>query len=389
MINVAFLLNFPKEYKGGINYIKNLMYACSKVESSVNIFLFVPSEIEQEYITLFSPYATIVKTQLLNRKSVPWFIEKVIEKLFKKNIFLHSLFKQYKIDVVSHSNYFNKTDTIKIINWIPDFQCLHYPDLWTAKELKATLGLYKKIVEYSDKVVLSSFDAMKDFKQFASHDLNKAHVLQFVSQPSVESTQDEAEITSQLFDYGVNRPFFYLPNQFWSHKNHLTAFKAIKILKDNGLEPLLVTTGFMNDYRSNNQTFNILSNFIEENNLRDNILLLGLIPYHQVLSLFKAAKAVINPSFFEGWSSSVEESKSIGQTIILSNINVHVEQSPKKGIYFDPSDSVQLAGIMRNVLLSQNEADKKVDFQQAQLDLQQRTLDFGSNYCNLIKDIVK
>ena len=55
------------------------------------------------------------------------------------------------------------------------------------------------------------------------------------------------------------------------------------------------------------------------------------------------ALAVLQPSTFEGWSTSVEESKAMAKRIILSNIDVHVEQAPKRGIYFPPHSAEDLA----------------------------------------------
>jgi glycosyltransferase involved in cell wall biosynthesis len=388
MANVAFLLNFPKEYKGGINYIKNLMYACSVVESDLKIFMFMPDDIEQEYIDIFSPFATIIKTKFLTPKSFPWFFEKVGEKLFRRSFFLVKFLAQYKIDVISHSNFFSELKTVKKINWIPDFQCIHYPQLWSEQDLKILEKINNRIVKYSDKVVVSSNDALKDFKQFAPDFIDKAQVLPFVSQPG-DNTPDPADIEQTLKNHGITRKFFYLPNQFWSHKNHLVVFKALKELKALGLDPLLVTTGLMHDYRTNNETLNTLNSYVNDNNLSESILMLGLIPYKEVMTLFRSAAAVINPSFFEGWSSSVEEAKSIGQTIILSDIGVHKEQNPQKGIYFNPLDEIELARIMKQVMESNHVSNGPAELQALKEDLKLRTTTFGEKYINLVNDLLK
>ena len=44
--------------------------------------------------------------------------------------------------------------------------------------------------------------------------------------------------------------------------------------------------------------------------------------------------AVIQPSLFEGWSTIVEESRSIGKKIILSVLDVHKEQKFSRSIFF-------------------------------------------------------
>jgi glycosyltransferase involved in cell wall biosynthesis len=68
-----------------------------------------------------------------------------------------------------------------------------------------------------------------------------------------------------------------------------------------------------------------------------------------MISLMHHAIAVIQPSTFEGWSTSVEESKAMGKQIILSSIDVHVEQAPERGIYFSPHSPDELVAHMVKV----------------------------------------
>ncbi len=39
--------------------------------------------------------------------------------------------------------------------------------------------------------------------------------------------------------------------------------------------------------------------------------------------------ALINPSQFEGWSTTVEEAKSLGVKMLLSDLEVHKEQAKR------------------------------------------------------------
>ena len=75
---------------------------------------------------------------------------------------------------------------------------------------------------------------------------------------------------------------------------------------------------------------------IKENNLKNNFKYLGLVPYLDTMSLIYYSSAVINPSFFEGWSSTVEQVNVYNKILILSNIDVHKEQRPNKAIFFNP-----------------------------------------------------
>ncbi|MEJ6981633.1 glycosyltransferase family 1 protein [Pedobacter sp. P351] len=390
MIRVAFLLNFPLTYKGGINYLKNLFYAISTVKrKKVEIYLFVPDGIDQEYIDAFSPFATIVKTKILTRRDPQWFIDKISERIFHYNILLNQVLRKYQIDVISHSNYVSKNHAFKVLNWIPDFQSMHYPHLWTPKALKNNFSFYHKLIKRSDLVILSSNSAFDDYKNFSKTNEDKVRVLQFVSQPENDLGPQEMKdmFSSIKSKYNIENNFFYLPNQFWQHKNHIVVFKAVKILKDRGVDIKLVTSGQMGDYRVGEEHINMLTNFVSQNKLDENILLLGLIPYREVLVMMQSCTALINPSLFEGWSSTVEEAKSIAKTIVLSNIPVHREQSPSKGIFFDPHDAEALADILlelwQNLVTSHNSDDL------TKSDLYLRTISFANNYHGIIEDAMK
>ncbi|UOE46257.1 glycosyltransferase [Mucilaginibacter sp. SMC90] len=300
------------------------------------------------------------------------------------------LFKKHQINIVSHSFFWGKYKSLKLINWIPDFQRLHFPELWTQKQLDNITNIDQNIVNYSDIVILSSYDALNDYKKFAPTEINKARVLQFVSQPGEITGVDELYLEIKK-KYDLSDGFFYLPNQFWSHKNHMVVLKAINLLVKEGLNPVVVTTGVMHDFRGNNRNIELIKEFIAENSLEKNILLLGLIPYNEVLVLMRKCKAVINPSFFEGWSSTVEEAKSIGKTVVISDIPVHREQNPPKAFYFPSTDENLLAGILKNILNDRALDSTDVSSQlkeELKSDLLRRTIAFSENYYNIVKDLI-
>ena len=74
------------------------------------------------------------------------------------------------------------------------------------------------------------------------------------------------------------------------------------------------------------------------------------IPLQEVKTLQAYSCAVIQPSLFEGWNTSVEESKQIGKRILLSDIPVHREQNPENGVFFDPHNAEELAHLMMQTL---------------------------------------
>lgn len=81
-----------------------------------------------------------------------------------------------------------------------------------------------------------------------------------------------------------------------------------------------------------------------------------MIPLPHVYALLRASTALINPSRFEGWSTTVEEAKSFGVPMILSDIDVHREQSSGAARYFGIDDPVLLADHLMEVSKMNNAA---------------------------------
>ena len=88
-------------------------------------------------------------------------------------------------------------------------------------------------------------------------------------------------------------------------KTH-SSFKALSILKLKGITPFLVLTGNPVDVRNPAYLAGILE-LISKLGIRSQVAILGLIPHHLVYVLMRYADFVINPSLFEGWSTTVEE----------------------------------------------------------------------------------
>lgn len=385
-INVAFMGEYSSEWMGGVNYLKNLLYSLSKLqEKKIRPIVFMGMKADPLIINSFKPYAQVVQDEMFDRKSAKRFLSRVLEKVFKSSIIRKRLLDRYNVDVISHSNFTLKLEGYKKINWIPDFQHLHLPELFSKKELEIRTEGFTKFLRVSDVVIVSSHDAYNDCVDFSPEFIDKVRVLQFVSQPKsldkVERLSGEhRERLEKKFEFSGN--YFYIPNQFWKHKNHFVVFEAVKLLKEKGIDVLILCSGHMDDYR-HPEYVNSLQRYVEDFQLQDNIKFLGLIEYDDVLYLMQHSLAVINPSSFEGWSSTVEECKSMGKNMILSDIPIHREQNPLNSSYFNLYDASDLAEVMNNHLdfdFNLNTYFEELAFNQ----LSKRTLDFAEKYQEIV-----
>ena len=137
-----------------------------------------------------------------------------------------------------------------------------------------------------------------------------------------------------------------MSNQYWKHKNHFICVEAIKILRDSGIDVKLYFTG--GSSHTSNIMFN-LKKYIDDNNLSNDIIFTGFISTEELIALIGRSVALINPSLFEGWNTSVELAKNLNTQLILSDIPVHREQC-KNSFFFDPRKSQALADGMKIAL---------------------------------------
>ena len=380
MIRVGFIGSVSKEWMGGLNYFKNLLFALNSIEDKkIDVYIFVGKKTDQKIKNMFNSYGQVIEDSMFDRKSLKWFFMKIEQKIFGTNFLLINLLKKYNIKVLSHTSILNLKG-IKTINWIPDFQHIHLAQMFSQEEVNNRDQIFMEIIKKSDSIILSSFDALKDFKKFAPKYESKVKVLQFVSQPDRGYFElDENDQVRLLEKYELPSEFFYIPNQFWKHKNHILVFKVINELKKEGIEISLVCTGYLNDFR-NKAYIDEVHNFIRINKLEKNIRLLGLVDYEEVFGLIKYSKAVINPSLFEGWSSTVEECKSVGKNMILSDLDVHKEQYPN-ATFFDKNNVNSLKNILKNY-------NFKKEILGGRNDLDYRTQKFAQNYEDIVIEVL-
>ena len=379
MINVGFIIYSSKELMGVSNYLKNLIFAIASIKKrNIKVTVFVGKKENEQTKIFYKKYATVVEDSMFDIKSMKYFLKNLEYKIFSSNLFLEIFLKKHNINILSHSSIINLKN-IKLINWIADFQHLHLPHMFSKNEVDKRNKYFRELIEKSNIIILSSFDALRDFNNFDNNKNHKAKVLQFVSQPNkIYFKLDLNDKKELLKQFNLEENFYYIPNHYWKHKNHMFVFKAINELKKEGIIINVVCTGYPDDYR-NKDYFQNLITYVNKNNLNKNIRIFGVVTYEEVFSLIKFSKAVINPSLFEGWSSTVEECKSVGKNMILSDLSVHREQYPNE-TFFDKSSSTSFKNVIKNY--------EKKSFGGSKNLLEDKTNKFASTYVKILEELI-
>ncbi|GHY43013.1 putative glycosyl transferase [Vibrio cholerae] len=338
MKKIGFIYCSNPDWIGGENYYKSviseLSREISKADVEIRLVIFSDHSTNLDFFNDMES-VEIRRTRFLSSNLFIRFLRKVTNKIFFENAFLFPIFRINDISLLSHA-YLPESLGIKSLPWIPDFQHCYLKDLFSEKMLRHRDKQFNRYLS-SHRVLVSSNTAMHDAIKFYS---TKAHIYRYRFLPLLERSEQRSDFSEaeQMLLEGTS-PIVFLPNQFWKHKNHLTVIKACVLAKERNIDFKLICTGRVGDFRGNEHISEIFD-IIERKSLQDYVHILGVVDRDLFLSILDKAEIVINPSKFEGWSSTVEEGKGKSKKLALSDIEIHREQTIDYTdvAFFDSSD---------------------------------------------------
>ena len=288
-------------------------------------------------------------------------------------------FQAGRIDVVFEAaRFFGWRLPFPAVAWFPDFQHRRLPQLFSpAARWRRELGFRAQMAS-GRSIMLSSESALRDCRALYPRLASGVSVVRFATQPAPDLlTANPPDVLAQ---YGLPPDYFYLPNQFWRHKNHQVVVDALTVLKRRGVELVVAASGSPNDPREPDY-FDGLMRQVEARGLGTNFRYLGMIPLDHVYALLRSSTALINPSRFEGWSTTVEEAKSFGAPMILSDLDVHREQTGGTARYFGADDS----GILADHLSDVSQAAEPTIARDLLPNLEERVAAFAADFARTIR----
>jgi len=209
----------------------------------------------------------------------------------------------------------------KVLQWIPDCQDLVFPDFFTPEQCEERRKRVHQSIVRNHAFYFSSEDSKRTFVRHYGNLENIQGVVRFVAKMALMEPVEEGKAEFKHLEF-LNSAFIYMPNQWWKHKNHLMVIQAFLKYRESGGNRHLVLTGTENDHRNPGLASEIRIK-IAENPF---IHALGVISQSEQMELFRRCDFVLQPSLFEGWSTTIEESLYLGTPILASDIEVNIEQ---------------------------------------------------------------
>ena len=342
---VGFTLIGGKNWTGGYNYLLNLLQVLATEQALALVpVLFVGTDISD---TELAPFAAIAGCELIRD---PAFDDSARSASLVRSLVLgrdaavHAALERERVDVAFESALFlGWRLKCAAIAWIPDLQHRFLAQHFTrAAWWRREIGFRAQIAS-GRTVMCSSEDTRQACERIYPGTRGRVHAVRFALR-APESLPDEMA-RAVAVRHGLPERFFFMPNQFWEHKNHNLVVQALKLLRERGQAPTVVACGAQRDPRNPGHVSALLSE-VRAAGLEEYFLAPGLLPYADLMPLMQASTALLNPSLFEGWSTTVEEARAAGVPMLLSDLPVHREQAGELATYFDRNSAASLADAM-------------------------------------------
>ncbi|MDG2432915.1 glycosyltransferase [Flavobacterium sp.] len=379
-IRIGIIYSYDENWIGGTYYYQNLIQSLNLLPDDEKPFIVILSNAAASFESIKLLHYPYISYQLINQThSLSQRVSNKLKRIFVKNWVYQSAKINFDIDVLFQPSEINLPNTIKKhLYWIPDFQELHLPHLFSQEYLAYRKQSQEAILGSTHHILFSSEDAKSDFKRLYPTAMSHCYVVNFAVFHPDYLSYVKTEL-GQKYQIDMNVPFFFSPNQFWKHKNHIVLLQALKMIKETTHYNFQILFSGKEFDPRNPTYFEEIKEYVIENNLNDCVRFLGFIDRGEQLFFMKNAVAVIQPSLFEGWSSVVEDAKAMNQNLIVSNLRVHKEQLGDQAFYFDPLDPKQLASQIILFL------EKKINL--PQFNYEQNLSLFGKNFMNVVLNL--
>ena len=348
MMRTAFTLPDRKRWTGGYQYFINLFRVLRKYGGgNVRPLVFVGDDVEAaDLAPIDDGMAEIVRSAAFRASTGGLrLVEALLTGVDRKAA---QIYRAHGIRVVFESaRYHGWRFPLPTLAWLPDFQHRRLPGIFSTRAWLQREAGFRAQIASACAIMLSSESSRAECEKYYPQSRGRIRVVPFAAQlPPEAMSLSVAEVMGK---YHLPREFFYLPNQFWVHKNHRVMIDALEVLQGRGVSAVVAASGALADYR-HPQLLQRLESRVAELGLASQFRFLGLIPRADVYALMRGAVAIVNPSLSEGWSTNVEEARALGVPMVLSDIAVHREQAGDRAVFFDADSAIAAAGAMETVL---------------------------------------
>ncbi len=228
-----------------------------------------------------------------------------------------------------------------------DLQHLHHPQFFAPERLEERERVYSSSVRKADfTVAISEFTRRVAIERYRIPPDRITTAWLAADDRFRPGLVTPRRRRSVLARHGLEEGgYLFFPAHTWHHKNHLSALRALALLRDDrGLTPSLVCTGEPREAQPE------IDALVSRLRLDRQVRFLGYCPTEDMPVLYEAAAALVFPSIYEGFGMPVVEAMSMGCPVVCSNAGSLPEVAGDAALLVDPHDGEGLADALSRVL---------------------------------------
>lgn len=238
------------------------------------------------------------------------------------------------------------------VGYLFDFQHRYLPELFSARQRRNRDHRFSRLAASSDALVVNSRAARDDAVAFLGASSERVLAMPFT--PYAMPDWFVADVDEVRARFGLAGRFLLVCNQFWVHKDHLTAIRALAVLHRSPAfaDLQLVMTGATHDHRDPTYLRRLRAE-IALHALDRHVHIPGHIAKADQIALMRGCELVLQPTRFEGGpgGGSVYEAVGLGVRSVVSDIPVNREIDHPSVSFFRTGDPDDLAGAIGRTLV--------------------------------------
>jgi glycosyltransferase involved in cell wall biosynthesis len=240
---------------------------------------------------------------------------------------------QYGLEYPLLFNWLKKHPSIKPIFFIHDLLPIDYREYFPPHTKKIFIRRFETIKNFAAGIITSSHqNKLRIEQEFSSYNKLMPKIFSLHLPSPLTGIEPDANLMVDLKD----KNYFILIGTIEPRKNHLLIFDVWRqLIKTTKAPPKLICVG--SSGWSNNATMRVFSS---NGPLSRFITRVDRLPPKELGALISGAKALLAPSFAEGFGLPLIEAKTFGTPVICSDIPVFREIMGTKANFISPNDGI-------------------------------------------------
>ena len=339
-------------FRGLGQYSRNLIDGLNNSYEDLDLFIFSPEASNESTISWGE---SLSRTEIINPKNI---LSKKCSSLWR-SLFLSNVLKKYNLDIyhgLSHELPPGIRGKVKAsVVTIHDLIFLKFPHFFPWVDRKVYLKKYLGSCKRADLIIAICENTKSDLINLLGIPPQKIRVAYQSCHPSFEKKISQDNLFSSLKKMGLPQNYLLQIGAIEENKNILLTIRSFAEIEKEFPDLFLVVVGGNGnpDYKRK------VYEEIDKLKIGKKIIFKSFIQNNDLPCLYQGAKALIFPSFYEGFGIPIIESMFSGTPVITSKGGCFHEAGGPGTLYIDPYSKEELSASIFK-LMSDDEFRKEV-----------------------------